>query len=252
MSTILPNLVYTGRTEPRASTVLRPRDSSGVLGDRVRRSKRQRQAMGLPSAGEILGNGRRRRHKKQQHPIAAASSPQLHLPPVKQRGPATFLTPRATAVAAVEAAAAAAEAAMMEEVEAGNERSVETWLRKNMAAADVPTQGRTIPAAPTTFAGTAATTTTSTAASRVAAPTTLSFKGTQSVTGKARQARLCGEVNANNTMLKPTVIAPIAGSIKEGTTTLGTSDTAAAEAAEPPLQAQPSRYYLPSIEGQGI
>ena len=208
--------------------------------------------MGLPSAGEILGNGRRRRHKKQQHPIAAASSPQLHLPPVKQRGPATFLTPRATAVAAVEAAAAAAEAAMMEEVEAGNERSVETWLRKNMAAADVPTQGRTIPAAPTTFAGTAATTTTSTAASRVAAPTTLSFKGTQSVTGKARQARLCGEVNANNTMLKPTVIAPIAASIKEGTTTLRTSDTAAAEAAEPPLQAQPSRYYLPSIEGQGI
>ena len=215
-SAMLPKLVYTGRTEPRASTALRPRASSGVMGDRVRRSKRQRREQRVEV--DALTGRRIRSTAAPSHQNTASDSPssphrQLRLPPVRSRVPVAFLMPATTVAAA--AASAQAEAVM------GEQDRTAGWVQTTLGLGTATGAGTAVPAA------TGADATSADAPQTVAAAV-------------AQQPVVSG--GAVTSPLQSPVIAPIATS---------SSGDGGAGAPMEKLRAQPSRYYLPSDDGRG-
>ena len=217
-SAMLPKLVYTGRTEPRASTALRPRASSGVMGDRVRRSKRQRREQRVEV--DALTGRRIRSTAAPSHQNTASDSPssphrQLRLPPVRSRVPVAFLMP-ATTVAA--AASAQAEAVM------GEQDRTAGWVQTTLGLGTATGAGTAVPAA------------TGADATSADAPQTVAAAVAQQPVVSGRR------VTVVTSPLQSPVIAPIATS---------SSGDGGAGAPMEKLRAQPSRYYLPSDDGRG-
>ena len=189
------------------------------MGDRVRRSKRQRREQRVEV--DALTGRRIRSTAAPSHQNTASDSPssphrQLRLPPVRSRVPVAFLMPATTVAAA--AASAQAEAVM------GEQDRTAGWVQTTLGLGTATGAGTAVPAA------------TGADATSADAPQTVAAAVAQQPVVSGRR------VTVVTSPLQSPVIAPIATS---------SSGDGGAGAPMEKLRAQPSRYYLPSDDGRG-